>query len=71
MDIRNSDDAVNHRIIFSPGAQKETARKRSVFLQPVVEEIKIDSKVILREREMGMLASYSNLGLTGHPRMPA
>ncbi len=38
------------------------------FNQPIT-EILSDSKVLVRGREMGMYASYSYLGLLGHPRI--
>lgn len=41
------------------------------FYNQPVQEVKGGSKVIVNGREMGMYASYSYLGLIGHPRIAA
>jgi len=71
MDIQNTDDAVTRRIRFF--TERETRLKENdlYFYNQPVEEIKGGACVIVRGREMGMYASYSYLGLIGHPRINA
>ncbi len=71
MDIHNTDDAVTRRIgFFTDRVRRLKANDLYYYNQPV-EEIKGGSRVVVHGREMGMYASYSYLGLIGHPRINA
>jgi glycine C-acetyltransferase len=71
MDIHNSDDAVIRRINFFTERVRKLRENDLYFYNQPVEEIKGGSRVIVCGREMGMYASYSYLGLIGHPRINA
>jgi glycine C-acetyltransferase len=71
MDIRHSDDAVTRRINFFTERVRKLRENDLYFYNQPVEEIKGGSRVIVHGREMGMYASYSYLGLIGHPRINA
>jgi glycine C-acetyltransferase len=67
----NGDDAVARRVqAFAARLAEGRANDYYFFNQPI-EELKGGSRVRLRGREMGMYASYSYLGLIGHPRIDA
>jgi len=69
MDFHNTDDSVTRRVkAFTDRVARLKANDLYYFNQPV-EEILGGAKVIVRGREMGMYASYSYLGLVGHPRI--
>ncbi len=68
MDFQN-DDTVGHRIkAFTDRVSMLKANDMYFYNQPI-EEIRGGAKVLVRGREMGMYASYSYLGLVGHPRI--
>jgi 8-amino-7-oxononanoate synthase len=71
MDIRTTDDAVTRRIRFFTDREMKLREQDLYFYNQPVEEIKGGSRVIVKGREMGMYASYSYLGLIGHPRINA
>ena len=71
MDISNTDDAVTRRISFFTDRVRNLKAHDLYFYNMPVEEIKGGSRVIVNGREMGMYASYSYLGLIGHPRINA
>jgi glycine C-acetyltransferase len=71
MDIHTTDDAVTRRIRFFTDREMKLREKDLYFYNQPVEEIKCGSRVIVKGREMGMYASYSYLGLIGHPRINA
>ena len=71
MDIHTTDDAVTRRIRFFTERVKKLRENDLYFYNQPIEEIKGGSRVIVRGREMGMYASYSYLGLIGHPRINA
>jgi glycine C-acetyltransferase len=67
----NKDDAVARRIqAFTERISRYKANDMYFYNQPI-EEIRGGAKVIVHGREMGMYASYSYLGLIGHPRINA
>jgi glycine C-acetyltransferase len=71
MDITTTEDAVTRRIsVFTDRVRNLKANDLYYYNMPV-EEIKGGSRVIVNGREMGMYASYSYLGLIGHPRINA
>ena len=71
MDIQTTDDAVTRRIKFFTEREMRLRANDLYFYNQAVEEIKGGARVIVNGREMGMYASYSYLGLIGHPRINA
>ena len=71
MDFDNTDDSVTRRIrVFTDRVAMAKANDLYYYNQPI-DEILPGMKVRVRGREMGMYASYSYLGLVGHPRINA
>jgi 8-amino-7-oxononanoate synthase len=69
MDFDHTDDSVTRRVrIFTDRVEMAKANDLYYYNQPV-EEILPGMKVRVRGRVMGMYASYSYLGLVGHPRI--
>ncbi|MEW6242619.1 MAG: hypothetical protein AB1564_17600, partial [Chloroflexota bacterium] len=69
MDFHNTDDSVTRRIRAFTERVKHLKENDLYFYNQAVEEIRGGAKVLVRGREMGMYASYSYLGLVGHPRI--
>lgn len=71
MDFNSANDSIMQRI-RAMGERVTTAKKNNLYFynQPI-KELKGGAKVIVGGREMGMYASYSYLGLIGHPRINA
>lgn len=69
MDSKQSDDMIWNRIKIM-NQRVETIKKANLYYynQPVTELLG-GSRVIVKGREMGMYASYSYLGLVGHPKI--
>ena len=70
MDFR-SDDGVTRRMAILHQRAQEMRDHDFYFYNQPIEELLGGSKVIVNGREMGMYASYSYLGLIGHPRINA
>ncbi len=71
MDFHNTNDAVTRRIqAFTDRVAMLKANDLYFYNQPI-QEILPGMKVRVNGREMGMYASYSYLGLVGHPRINA
>ncbi len=71
MDFHNTNDAVTRRIqAFTDRVALLKANDLYFYNQPM-QEILPGMKVRVNGREMGMYASYSYLGLVGHPRINA
>ncbi len=69
MDFENTNDSVTRRIqAFTDRVSMLKANDLYFYNQPI-DEILPGMKVRVRGREMGMYASYSYLGLVGHPRI--
>ena len=69
MDLHNTDDSVTRRIrAFTDRVARLKEHDLYYFNMPV-NEILPGMKVRVNGREMGMYASYSYLGLVGHPRI--
>jgi 8-amino-7-oxononanoate synthase len=67
----NKDDAVTRRIrVYTERVSEAKAAGLYFYNQPI-EEMRGGAKVLVHGREMGMYASYSYLGLIGHPRINA
>lgn len=71
MGIRINDDAVTQRIRFFADRERRTKENDLYFYNQPIEEILGGARVKVQGREMGMYASYSYLGLLGHPRINA
>lgn len=69
MDLHNTNDAVTRRIRAMTDRISGLKENDLYFYNQAVEEMLGDSKVRVRGRVMGMYASYSYLGLVGHPRI--
>jgi len=69
MDLLKTNDAVTRRIKAMNDRLSGLKENGLYFYNQAVEEILGDSKVRVRGRVMGMYASYSYLGLVGHPRI--
>ncbi len=69
MDLHNTNDAVTRRIKAMTDRLSGLKEHDLYFYNQPVQEILDDSKVRVNGRVMGMYASYSYLGLVGHPRI--
>src|SRR5688572_11997927 len=69
MDLLKTNDAVTRRIRALNDRVSGLKEHGLYFYNQAVEEMLGDSKVRVRGRVMGMYASYSYLGLVGHPRI--
>src|SRR5215210_5184721 len=69
MDFNNTNDAVTRRIKAMTDRISGLKEHDLYFYNQAVEEMLENSKVRVRGRVMGMYASYSYLGLVGHPRI--
>lgn len=71
MDFRNTDDTVTRRI-RAMGDREHMLRENDLYFYNLpVSELCGGARVMVKGREMGMFASYSYLGLIGHPRINA
>ena len=69
MDFHNTDDSVTRRVrAFTDRVARLKANDLHYFNMPV-SDVLPGMKVRVNGREMGMYASYSYLGLVGHPRI--
>ena len=71
MDIHQTEDAVNRRIKALVSRVNNLREAGLYFYNQPVTELRGGARVIVNGREMGMFASYSYLGLVGHPRINA
>lgn len=71
MDNHNPEDAVNRRIQYFTDRVNMLRANDLYFYNQPVEEILGGAHVLVNGRKMGMYASYSYLGLIGHPRINA
>lgn len=69
MNLQTRDDAVTRRIAAMVNRISGMKENDYYFYNQPVEEMLGDSKVRVNGRVMGMYASYSYLGLVGHPRI--
>jgi 8-amino-7-oxononanoate synthase len=71
MDFSQADDAVIERIRAMNKRVDNFRRADLYFYNQPVSELRGGARVIVDGREMGMYASYSYLGLVGHPKINA
>jgi len=69
MDFHNTDDSVTRRVRAITDRVARLKAEDLYYLNMPVAEILPGMKVRVNGREMGMYASYSYLGLVGHPRI--
>src|SRR3990172_11025597 len=69
MDSQSIDDAVSKRIAAMVERVEQAQQADLYYYNQPITELLGGSKVFVRGREMGMYASYSCLGLIGHPRI--
>ena len=68
MDFNNADDTVTQRVKALAKRVAEAKDADLYYYNQPVSELRGGARVIVNGREMGMFASYSYLGLVGHPR---
>jgi len=71
MDIRTTDDSVTRRIKAFVDRVAMLKEHDLYYYNQAVSELRGGARVIVNGRDMGMYASYSYLGLLGHPRIGA
>ncbi|MEZ0396058.1 MAG: aminotransferase class I/II-fold pyridoxal phosphate-dependent enzyme [Anaerolineales bacterium] len=69
MDIQKTDDTISRRIQAFVDRVAMLKENDLYYYNQPVSELRGGSRVIVNGREMGMYASYSYLGLIGHPRI--
>jgi glycine C-acetyltransferase len=69
MDINTINDAIMHRIQAMNQRVSEVRQANVYFYNQPISELRGGSRVLVNGREMSMFASYSYLGLIGHPRI--
>lgn len=71
MDFNNTDDTITRRVRAMNQRVAEIKQLNLYFYNQPVSELRGGARVLVNGREMGMFASYSYLGLVGHPRINA
>ncbi len=71
MDVENRTDPASERIRALNERVTQTKAADLYFYNQPISELRGGSRVLVDGREMGMYASYSYLGLIGHPRINA
>jgi len=69
MDIEKMDDTIMRRVRAMNERVSGYQRSGLYFYNQPISELHGGARVIVNGREMGMYASYSYLGLVGHPRI--
>ena len=69
MDVKTTKDNVMRRVQAINDRLDMLKENDLYFYNQPVDEIRGGARVLVRGREMGMYASYSYLGLIGHPRI--
>jgi len=69
MDWRTSNDMIARRVAAMRERFEDLKEKNLYFYNQPISELRGGANVIVNGREMGMYASYSYLGLVGHPRI--
>jgi glycine C-acetyltransferase len=69
MDLHTTDDAIMRRINILLNRVNSAKASGVYFYNQPVTELRGGARVLVDGREMGMFASYSYLGLVGHPRI--
>ena len=69
MDINDKNDAIVRRMQAMIERVAVLQEHDLYFYNQPIEELHGGARVVVNGREMGMYASYSYLGLVGHPRI--
>ncbi len=69
MDLNRTDDAVARRVQAMVDRVADLKKMELYFYNQPVSELMGGARALVNGREMGMYASYSYLGLIGHPRI--
>ena len=69
MDIEQAGDTIQRRIMAMNKRVQDLREANLYFYNQPIEELHGGARVQVNGREMGMYASYSYLGLVGHPRI--
>jgi glycine C-acetyltransferase len=69
MDIEQTGDTIQRRIMAMNKRVQDLRSAELYFYNQPIEELRGGARVLVNGREMGMYASYSYLGLVGHPRI--
>jgi len=64
-----TNDALTQRVMAMVNRVKDAQEENLYYYNQPISEMRGGSKVLVNGREMGMYASYSYLGLIGHPRI--
>lgn len=71
MDFSNTDDSIVQRVRAMTKRVNDFRAEDLYYYNQPISELRGGSRVLVNGREMGMYASYSYLGLVGHPRINA
>ncbi len=71
MESKSFNDAIYRRILAMSQRVQEAQEADLYYYNQAVSELRGGARVLVQGREMGMFASYSYLGLVGHPRINA
>ncbi|MEW6717177.1 MAG: aminotransferase class I/II-fold pyridoxal phosphate-dependent enzyme [Chloroflexota bacterium] len=69
MDLLSANDNVTRKVREIVGRVESLRQSDLYFYNQPVSELRGGARVLVKGREMGMYASYSYLGLVGHPRI--
>ena len=71
MDYKNTDDSVTRRVKAMVDRVNMLRENDLYFYNQPISELRGGARVLVNGHDMGMYASYSYLGLVGHPRINA
>ena len=71
MEFERGQDAISRRIQAMKQRVSEAREANLYYFNQPISELRGGARVVVNGREMGMFASYSYLGLVGHPRINA
>jgi len=71
MEVQQIDDAITDRIQAMNARVEGLKAQDLYFYNQPISELRGGARVLVNGREMGMFASYSYLGLVGHPKINA
>ena len=69
MDFDNENDTIAQRVTAMNKRVQNIQEKDLYYYNQPISELRGGSRVLVNGREMGMYASYSYLGLVGHPKI--
>jgi 8-amino-7-oxononanoate synthase len=69
MDFSNENDTITQRVCAMNKRVEQIRQSDLYYYNQPISELRGGARVLVKGREMGMYASYSYLGLVGHPRI--